>query len=609
MVSLKNILFVLIFVGLLSVTGCYAGVQESPSLVDSFVVANDISKARADIESSGGYVRHIFFDDKVLIGKMPSDLKSDYIEEIYYYDSSVPSEYSVEFNAWKSVLDWNELSVTDKIKDTPVKVEPLVNDAIYVDDNEYISDKSLPLGATQNDPSSYMLGDIAVLLVYPESNGSVDPNLENWTEFEINSTINETMAGLNWWAERNPNFPLTFVYNYEIRVPTSYEPITRSGNPSNSTLTAWKNEILSQINNGSTNHYTYMHNKRIAMDTDWAVLIFLIDSSQDVDGKFIDGLHAITAMTSSNDGIYSFMTYDNGFYGIDRMDAVLAHEFGHVFGASDQYTDVSYTCDCSQRRGYLYGVNGNCMSCPYATVPSIMKNAVEGFTLYAVDDYLKTQIGWVDSDSDNVLDIFDTETVVSLNQHLPDPDTNNVFNYTGDSIVSIVPAINPYYNDVSIDKVNSVLYRIKLNNEEWSTWMNTISSDGGFDEDNEIYFFAVGPLNWGNYIFQTKALSKFGSYTYDGNYGEDSVAIIGCIDSDNGQNYKIKATTTNFNGSYYGNQTDYCVNLRTLREYYCSGVNIVGVNNNCLYGCADGRCADKSIARTPNIAVSSDGNL
>jgi hypothetical protein len=82
---------------------------------------------------------------------------------------------------------------------------------------------------------------------------------------------------------------------------------------------------------------------------------------------------------------------------------------------------------------------------------------------------------------------------------------------------------------------------------------------------------------------------------------------VGCIDGDNGQNYKVKANITNFNGTNYGNQIDYCVNTRTLKEYYCNGINISSVESFCLYGCWDGRCVDKSIPRNLYPAIAPDG--
>ena len=49
------------------------------------------------------------------------------------------------------------------------------------------------------------------------------------------------------------------------------------------------------------------------------------------------------------------MTYDNAGHGIENMDAVSAHETGHIFGALDEYS-----CECYWQSGYLDYPNENC---------------------------------------------------------------------------------------------------------------------------------------------------------------------------------------------------------------------------------------------------------
>jgi hypothetical protein len=163
------------------------------------------------------------------------------------------------------------------------------------------------------------------------------------------------------------------------------------------------------------------------------------------------------------------------------------------------------------------------------------------------------------------------------------------------------PAVNTNYHTVSINRINNVTYSLDQTN-----WFYSVAKDGSFNSLNETYKFLHGPLSWNNYVFKSKIVDRFNSNISNSTYGSRAVNITGCMDGDNGQNYKVKATVNNFNGVSYGNQVDYCVDTRILKEYYCSGINIASVDTNCMYGCWEGICADKKI-KEPIKAVAIDG--
>jgi len=76
--------------------------------------------------------------------------------------------------------------------------------------------------------SEYMIGSVAVGVIFPESNGAIDESTEDWTEAEelqITSKINDA---LDWWASQNPDANVSFVTEFNYRVPTSYELITHN---------------------------------------------------------------------------------------------------------------------------------------------------------------------------------------------------------------------------------------------------------------------------------------------------------------------------------------------------------------------------------------------
>jgi hypothetical protein len=72
---------------------------------------------------------------------------------------------------------------------------------------------------------------------------------------------------------------------------------------------------------------------------DWAFIIFVVDSYNDAQGAYADatGFGWKRYAYAYLNGPYLVVTYDNDGWGIDRMDRVVAHETGHIFGATDEY--------------------------------------------------------------------------------------------------------------------------------------------------------------------------------------------------------------------------------------------------------------------------------
>jgi len=76
--------------------------------------------------------------------------------------------------------------------------------------------------------SEFLIGSVAVGVIFPESKGSIDPSTEDWTDAEKSLVITKITSALNWWAGYNPSADVTFSMEVHYRVPTSYEPISRS---------------------------------------------------------------------------------------------------------------------------------------------------------------------------------------------------------------------------------------------------------------------------------------------------------------------------------------------------------------------------------------------
>jgi len=603
----NTVLSLIVFSVLLSISGCGAVLSPSSGkLVDGFVVVDDVKLARADIESAGGVVNHIFPAEKVLIGKIPSNLKSSHVSGIYFENSKKVPKGSAKgiYDMWAGNLAEKRIPVEERIANIPEGLEPPFYDVILQDPPELESLKqyvtkdlnSLPEGAALTDTSLYMIGDIGVGIITPES-GSSSPNTEDWTEGELSQVYGKIYSGLEWWNNLSGN-KLTFVYQIEDPIIISREPILEI----HSFMWAYTiPQLMYSLGYGTggvgdkTGIYDYINDLRLGningIETDWGMIYYVVDSSNDQDGKFLDNWFAFTVSSNAKDnaGIYTIMTYDNNGYGIDRMDIVSAHELGHIFGADDQYTNSDYNCTCEGAPylgGYLDYPNGNCDLGCSINESSIMKDLINAYLNSDLDYYARGQIGWQDSDGDGIFDIIDFEPDMTLTDAWID---NLSYFYGGNGFADLgmLPAVNPNYNSVSINKIFSVQHRIiGLDNNTIGSWFDASPLDGLFDTSHEDYNFSSNEsLGWGNYKIQTMGESRFGVTTSEANYASSDVLMVaGCTDSDGGLNFSVFGVVNNFNG-VFGNAQDNCENTMYLREYYCNGTNIDSQLQRCTYGC------------------------
>lgn len=578
---------------IISLSGCSADVEKSPvKLVDGFVVAEDISSVRQEIEASGGKINHIFFDDNVLIGKIPDGFKSS---KVYYSGDNSPMGLETAYYAWEKNLEWENLPISERVVDD--SLGPIMNDVISFEDDPFARDfskddynanfiRSTPYGALPTDTSLYMIGDVSVSVILPESiSGS-----EDWTPTEIANVHAEVMNGLDWWVVNNPDADLTFIYDWNDQMPTSYEPIELDSIYRH----YWGSEILFDMGYGdgtpgvTGSIYDFVNDQRNLKDTDWGFTIFVVDSSNDDDGKFSDGRFAFAVLNLDGGGPYLVMTYDNELYGINNMDAVVAHETGHMFGAKDQYG----SCICTTDVGYLNYENQNCVNGCGINEDSIMRGRITPFANNLIDEYAKGQIGWIDSDEDGILDIVDFEPSVSSSFS---GEINNYFSILGDSSSQVYFSPNSYYSDVSINKIINVGFNLDGGN-----WENGFAVDGSFNSFDEEYNVTHSEvLDWGDYLFKVRAIDRFGGITDLSNYVEIDYQSMGCVDSDVEDDEKVKGFVSNYNG-VFGNEEDECFGRKTLRQYSCYGNEILYQDSICIYGCANGICLNKKIIR-PNL--------
>jgi len=408
-------------------------------------------------------------------------------------------------------------------REIPKDLPPLVDDVIAIPVPEQGSlgradERDIPYGADDTDTSQYMIGDVSVCVIFPESEETVcqdppacttyGPDQEDWTDGEITEVKSEIIGAMDWWASRLTQAHLTYTYVYEERLPTGYEPIWGPGTASQYGRCLWMSDALAFLGytvvegDCTPAVWEYMNDLRSDHTSNWAFAIFVVDSSEDPDGMFdYDNSFAFAVASNSGGGPYQVMTYDNAGYGIENMDAVCAHETGHIFGALDEYS-----CECYWASGYLHFENENCAANCLLDEESIMRGGITPFTNGAVDLYARGQVGWQDTDADGILDIEDTHPLLSM-PSVPDQ-TEYSFQLHGSAVVNPLEAPNPYYNTSSINTLTGVEYRLN-----GGDWLPGLADDGTFDGPEEDFTLDITVSENGPYTIECRAQNNVGNYT------------------------------------------------------------------------------------------------
>jgi hypothetical protein len=251
-------------------------------------------------------------------------------------------------------------------------------------------------------PSQFMAGDVAVLLVLPESDGSLEASHSDWSPEQIAQVEQQIHDALNWWEAQLPLADLHFTLRTVI-APTAYEPTNHS--MTNEYL--WIGDLFSRMGYAGENYfdqaYKAIYALRDELDTDWATAIIVANSSGTTSGRFSDGRFAYAYIG----GPFSVMTSDVGPNGTDALAAIAAHELSHSFGALDQYAAARVRC--TRASGYLHTPTTNSQTggCG-ASVPSLLLEPLSAYVAKQIDASALAQLGYYDSDNDGLIDPLDT---------------------------------------------------------------------------------------------------------------------------------------------------------------------------------------------------------
>lgn len=435
-----------------------------------------------------------------------------------------------------------------------------------------------PYGAGFYDTSEYLMGKVAVNVIFVQSDNTLTPfqprtEVNGWTLAKKSDVMTGVQSAMDWWAVRNSSANLSFVYN-NITVNTGYEPINCNIDPSNLPATPacpkgeedWIAQVMGTLGYAEPDYgdrvYHYDNDRRTATGSDWSLTIFMVDSEADPDGQFVDGYFAYAYVG----GPFMVMTYDNEYYGIGQLAPVAAHETGHIFHALDEY--AASNCTTVQKAGYLSGPNSNCENGGSPLVPCIMRGGVAPYNTPAFCQHTARMLGWVDTDADGILDINDLPPVTELTAFMPDPTTNTSPVYYGLArATAAYTNINTYaYSverttaNISINRIASVEYKV-----DGGAWQAAAARDGAFDQNVDSFTFTAALLATGSHTLYARARDIFGAY--------DATPASDLLDVDPGQAQDIPSVNDGTGADADYTRSRYSVSANWGASSHSSGIN------------------------------------
>ena len=300
---------------------------------------------------------------------------------------------------------------------------------------------------SEYDTSEYLMGKIVYSVIFLDSNGVIDPNLENWDQNRMDVTTSKIGVALQWWANQYPYSygRISFTSPSPQRIMVDYEPIMRPHTDDG----LWIGQAMTKLGYASARYMDqvcdYVSELRASYAADWGFVVFVVDSRNDADGEFADGDLAYAYVG----GPFMVVTYDNDGWGISNMDRVVAHEFGHIFYAEDEYDYFTY------HSGYLGETEINHSGC-------MMDDST-----WSLSSGTKLQVGWRDLDGDGIPDIIDTVPTSSFDVPSKAGNVGDV-EYIGTAYDVAYKNKNPHGmgHDISINELR-ILYR--LDGGTWNT--------------------------------------------------------------------------------------------------------------------------------------------
>lgn len=364
----------------------------------------------------------------------------------------------------------------------------------------------VPAGGNFFDTSEFFLGSVAIAILLPESDGTIDPSTEDWDAARIDSVVAQVQEGLAWWIPAAPGSSLSFVYEIPDPVPCPYEPISRFAF-FGCQETLWVRTVFDTLGYGTGDVWyrgrSYLNDVRDNLGTDWAVAVIVADSKNDADGKFSNGITGF----SYYGGPYNCFTYDCGSHTISGMHAVAAHEIAHNFYALDEYYGVHSACTKSAGYEWVENQNSEYGTCLLDEACIMRDDIQQDFDSNAVCAYTRGQVGMGDDDSDGIANILDTNPGTLFDAQV-DSTSDTTPTYTGTANVNPMTNLNESGegNSITLNAIAGVQYRI-----DGGEWIDADPVDGVFDSTWEDFTFTTSALMETVHVFEARAFNSQGN--------------------------------------------------------------------------------------------------
>lgn len=363
-------------------------------------------------------------------------------------------------------------------------------------------------GTRWEDTSEFMIGRVAVPLLFAESDGTVDPNHFDWTPALRDSVVGSAVRGFLAWSLHAAarQVPLTFLIEPHAGLATKYEPIDR---PVSQEL-LWIEDVLEPLlgTKGSAIQmaFSYANAARARWNAQWATLVFAVQNDTSATGSFPDGFIAHNNLG----GPYIVIPVNNLNTKSATLDYYFEHEVTHQFWALDEYPANNAWWACTLNTGYFNAHNWNSSVpsdgwCSVPTVHCLMKgNYPADWCAFTTD-----QIGWADFDGSGILDLYETRPVVRPDSTVYRTGAGQTITLRGEADEAALPNKNPYHSgagdSISVAVVDSIEYRLDNGN-----WAPIPCGDGRCDTGSERFTLVLPSLTTGSHSVEWRAWNSNG---------------------------------------------------------------------------------------------------